>query len=109
MSPGVRAFFGLPLPKNHRETLDLYIASCQAIAPEFRWVPAPNLHLTVRFIGVIERDLVAGIADRLAGTHLNAFELALGDLRTFKRGRLVRAAWPGMAAYVCAARSRVAT
>lgn len=108
LSRRVRAFFGLPLPKDHRETLGLYIASCQAIAPEFRWVPAANLHLTVRFIGGIERDLVAGIADRLAGTHLSAFELALGDLGTFKRGRLVRVAWLGMSAGVEAARDLAA-
>jgi 2'-5' RNA ligase len=104
LSARVRAFFGLPLPKDHREALGAYIASCATIAPEFRWVPAANLHLTVRFIGGIERDLVAGIAARLAESPLRAFDLALGDLGTFQRGRLVRVVWMGVSAGVEAAR-----
>ena len=110
MSTGgrVRAFFGLPLPEEHREALGRYIASCEAIAPDLRWVPAANLHLTVRFIGGIERDLVEGIADRLAGSLMSAFDLALGDLGTFKRGRLVRVAWMGVSAGVEAAQGLAA-
>jgi RNA 2',3'-cyclic 3'-phosphodiesterase len=37
--------------------------------------------------------VVEGIADRLAGRPLAGFELGLGGLGTFKRGRLVRVAW----------------
>jgi 2'-5' RNA ligase len=97
MNGRVRAFFGLPLPEEHRGALGRYIVQCQAMAPDFRWVPAANLHLTVRFIGGIDRELVESIADRLEG-HLTAFELALGNLGTFKRGRLVRVAWLGVSA-----------
>jgi 2'-5' RNA ligase len=95
-SERVRAFFGLPLPEGHREALGRFIAQCVAIAPDFRWVPAANLHLTLRFIGAIDRKVVEGIADRLAGSRLAAFELTLGDFGTFKRGRLVRVAWLGL-------------
>jgi 2'-5' RNA ligase len=94
----VRAFFGLPLPEEHRVALGHYIVECQAIAPDFRWVPAANLHLTLRFIGGIERALAEGITDRLAESRLTAFEMALGDLGTFKRGRLVRVVWLGVTA-----------
>ena len=89
----VRAFFGLPVPEAVRSELEPYVAVCAAIAPEFRWVPAANLHLTVRFIGNIERAVVEGIADRLAARPLGSFELALGGVGTFKRGRLVRVVW----------------
>ncbi|MDQ2943423.1 MAG: RNA 2',3'-cyclic phosphodiesterase [Candidatus Dormibacteraeota bacterium] len=89
----VRAFFGLPLPEKQRRQLDRYLAACAASAPEFRWTPAANLHLTVRFIGNIERSIVEGIADKLAENPLTGFELELGDVGTFKRGRLVRVVW----------------
>jgi 2'-5' RNA ligase len=108
MSARVRAFFGLPLPQQHREALGIYLASAEATAPAFRWVPAANLHLTVRFIGGIERDLVEDIAVSLAGSRLTAFDLALGDLGTFKRGRLVRVAWLGVSAGVEAAQGLAA-
>jgi 2'-5' RNA ligase len=89
----VRAFFGLPVPEEQRKALDAYLAACAAVAPEFRWTPTANLHLTVRFIGSIELSVAEGIADRVAQRHLAGFELELGDVGTFKRGRLVRVVW----------------
>ena len=89
----LRAFFGLPIPEAQRSRLDLYLAACAATAPEFRWTPASNLHLTVRFIGNVERSVVDGIADRLADLRLAGFELELAEVGTFKRGRLVRVVW----------------
>jgi 2'-5' RNA ligase len=86
----VRAFFGLPVPEAQRQELEPYLAACAAAAPKFRWVPAANLHLTIRFAGRVERAVVEGIADRLAERGLVGFELGLGGLGTFKRGRLVR-------------------
>lgn len=89
----VRAFFGLPVPEAQRNELDEYLVGCDALAPEFRWTPVSNLHLTVRFVGNVERSVVEEIADRLSERQLSGFELELGDLGTFKRGRLVRVVW----------------
>jgi 2'-5' RNA ligase len=100
----VRAFIGLPVPQARREDLDRYIVACAAMAPEFRWTPASNLHLTVRFIGSVERSVVEGIADRLAERSLSGFELELGGLGTFKRGWLVRVVWLQLKAGVQPAR-----
>ena len=69
------------------------MAACAAAAPDFRWTPAANLHLTVRFIGTVERSVVDGIAGRLDELGLPAFDLEPGELGTFKRGRLVRVVW----------------
>jgi RNA 2',3'-cyclic 3'-phosphodiesterase len=92
----VRTFFGLPLPDAHRSALESHIAASATRAPEFRWTPAANLHLTIRFLGHVEPALAEGIADRLEGKGLQAFELQLGELGTFKRGRLVRVVWIGL-------------
>ncbi len=89
----MRAFFGLPVPEAQRTLLEPYLAACSAAAPEFRWTPAANLHLTIRFIGNVERAVVDDIANRLGELPLAAFELALSQLGTFKRGRLVRVVW----------------
>jgi 2'-5' RNA ligase len=89
----VRAFFGLPVPEAHRTALAQYLFACAAAAPEFRWTPAGNLHLTVRFIGSVERSIVERIAGRLDELLPARFELELGDVATFKRGRLVRVVW----------------
>jgi RNA 2',3'-cyclic 3'-phosphodiesterase len=89
----VRAFFGLPVPEAQRQQLGLHIAACAAAAPAFRWTPPENLHLTVRFVGSVERDAVEQIAARLGELPLQGFELGLGEVGTFKRGRLVRVVW----------------
>lgn len=92
----VRTFFGLPLPDGHRDALDRYLSDCATRAPEFRWTPAANLHLTIRFLGQVELTLAEGIADRLAGKTLPAFDFQLGEMGTFKRGRLTRVVWIGL-------------
>jgi RNA 2',3'-cyclic 3'-phosphodiesterase len=90
----IRAFFGLPLPEDHRRTFEVYLRACSEAAPEFRWSDPHNLHVTMRFIGSVDRDLVEGIAQRVdAGP---AFDVALGDIGTFKRWRLARVVWIGV-------------
>lgn len=89
----IRAFFGIPLPEGHRNRLEPYLRECAAAAPEFRWSGPDNLHLTVRFIGSVERPVVEGIAARLSG---EAFDVGLGVVGTFKRGRLARVVWIGV-------------
>jgi 2'-5' RNA ligase len=81
------------VPAEQRKDLEAFLAVSAAAAPDFRWTPASNLHLTVRFIGATEASVAEGIADRLAERRLEGFELALGDVGTFQRGRLVRVVW----------------
>jgi 2'-5' RNA ligase len=83
----------LPVPEAHRGQLEPYLAVCSAAATEFRWTPAANLHLTVRFVGSVERAVVDEIAGRLDEQRVPAVELALGEVGTFMRGRLVRVVW----------------
>ncbi|HUE66733.1 MAG TPA: RNA 2',3'-cyclic phosphodiesterase [Candidatus Acidoferrum sp.] len=92
----VRAFFGLPLPDTHRAALESYVAACASLAPQFRWTPAANLHLTLRFLGQVELERAEEIADRLAAIEPAAFDLRLGELGTFKRGPLARVVWLGL-------------
>jgi RNA 2',3'-cyclic 3'-phosphodiesterase len=86
------------LPDQQREHLGLYISECAGAAAGFRWTPAPNLHLTIRFIGPVEREVVDDIALRLVDLDLTGFDIELGDLGVFKRGRRVRVVWIGLRA-----------
>ena len=92
----LRAFFGLPVPQAHREALGAYLEECARRAPDFRWTPAGNLHLTVRFLGHVEESTAMRIADRLAAAPLRGFDLELGESGAFKRGRLARVVWLGL-------------
>ena len=93
----IRAFFGLPVAEVQRDEVKGFIQACAAAAPAFRWADA-NLHLTVRFIGSVDRAVVEAIADRLQSSGGRSFELGLGDLGSFRRGALVRVVWLAVAA-----------
>jgi RNA 2',3'-cyclic 3'-phosphodiesterase len=81
------------VPDVQRNLLGTFLAACSSAAPEFRWTPIDNLHLTIRFIGSVERAAVDQVASRLDQLHLDGFELELGEVGTFKRGRLARVVW----------------
>jgi 2'-5' RNA ligase len=99
----IRAFFGLPVPEPQRNELGRFITACAALAPNFRWTAIANLHLTIRFVGSVDRDVVEGIADRLSAQALTGFEVELGDIGAFKRSRLVRVVWIGLRSGAAAA------
>jgi 2'-5' RNA ligase len=81
------------VPDSQRKQLAPYVAECAATASDFRWIPVENLHLTIRFIGSVERATVDEIAARLDELKLGGFNLELGEVGTFKRGRLARVVW----------------
>ncbi len=84
------------MPEPQREQLGGFLAQCAVAAPEFRWSVTENLHLTVRFVGTVDRAVVEGVADRLEGSAGPAIQLALGAAGVFKRSRLARVVWLGL-------------
>jgi 2'-5' RNA ligase len=64
-------------------------------SPELRWVPDENLHLTLRFIGEVERPLAADIAASLAQIRGQAFTLKLSGVGMFDQ-RHGGALWAGV-------------
>jgi 2'-5' RNA ligase len=84
------------VPDPQREQLGGFLAECAIAAPEFRWSVTENLHLTVRFVGAVDRAVVEGIAGHLDGAAGPSIQLALGEAGTFKRSRLARVVWLGL-------------
>ncbi|MDH3739547.1 MAG: RNA 2',3'-cyclic phosphodiesterase, partial [Alphaproteobacteria bacterium] len=87
----IRLFVALGLPEPVRERLALV----RAPLPDARWVPAQNMHVTLRFIGEVEPPVAEEVDGLLAHIDAPAFDLCLAGLGTFgSRGR-VRALWAG--------------
>ena len=84
------------MPEPQRQELGGFLARCAVAAPEFRWSVTENLHLTVRFVGAVDRAVVEGVADRLEGSSGPAIQLTLGEAGVFKRSRLARVVWLGL-------------
>lgn len=63
--------------------------------PDLRWVGDDNLHLTLRFIGEVERPLANDIGDALARIRFPAFRIRILSVGRFDR-RSGGALWAGV-------------
>jgi RNA 2',3'-cyclic 3'-phosphodiesterase len=75
-----RLFTGIEIPAELRAE----IARLKVPLPGGgRWTEPENLHLTLRFVGDIDKPQAREFADRLADIEVDAFELRLAGLGTF--------------------------
>lgn len=93
----IRTFIALPLPEAVKDTLQQAIVALKGRI-DARWVRPEAMHLTLKFLGDIEEDLVPELAaglDRLcAGTPPLHFTLA--GLGAFPGTRRARVIWAGL-------------
>ena len=79
----IRLFVALPCPLEFEDAL----LDAQRGIEGMRWVPAENLHLTLRFVGEVERPMAEDIAAALDGLDAPAPTLALDGVGVFDHGR----------------------
>jgi len=89
----LRLFVGLELPEDIRHAL----AGLGGGVPGADWVPAENLHLTLRFIGDITEADAEDAHDALLRVRAPAFDLALAGVGHFATGDELRVLWAGVA------------
>lgn len=84
-----RLFVGLALP----HSLRLQLARLCHGLPGAKWVDPENFHLTLRFIGEVDRHRAADVDSTLQRIDAAPFELSFSGLDTFGNGRKTRALW----------------
>ena len=93
----LRLFIALPLPQEVEIELDRLLGLFRPKGPEVKWVPAKNIHLTVKFLGDTEEKLVdkikAAIDDVVAG--YQPFESSLDRVGGFPNLNRPRVIWIG--------------
>jgi 2'-5' RNA ligase len=92
----IRSFVALELPAGHRQALAAHLDECARRAPGFRWAEPDELHLTLRFLGHVEPDVLARIDAVVAGIRCPAFTLAGGQTGTFGSRSAPRVVWLGV-------------
>jgi 2'-5' RNA ligase len=65
--------------------------------PGARWQDDEQLHLTLRFIGLVDRPVAEDVAAALAGTHAPAPEVTLAGVGRFEQRGRTEALWAGVA------------
>jgi len=88
-----RLFTGIELPEEIRED----IGDLEQPIPGVRWIDMDDLHLTLRFVGDIDKRTANEFAEYLAGIDVPAFPMRLNGLGTFG-GRDPRILWAGVEA-----------
>lgn len=61
-----------------------------------RWQDETQVHLTLRFIGEIERPLAEDMAEALAAVRAPAFDLAIAGVGVFERKGVPHTLWAGL-------------
>jgi RNA 2',3'-cyclic 3'-phosphodiesterase len=92
----IRAFVAIAIPEQQRAALAEYTAACRQLAPHYSWVPGPNLHLTLRFLGNLPPATLEAVRQSLSSVRRPAFKLGIGGLGTFGSRRAPRVIWLGL-------------
>lgn len=94
----MRAFIAIPLPKECRLMLDQVQRNLRSYGAEVRWVAVSSIHLTLKFLGEVEEEIIPKLGDLLekATSSERPFELQLHGLGCFPNLRNPRVIWCGV-------------
>ena len=98
----IRAFIAIELTDEIHQRLDEVIARYKKQMPQvpIRWVPAKNIHLTLKFLGdvsVASLELLTSQLQKEVAAH-PSFEISVGGSGAFPNPRRARVIWVGVEA-----------
>ena len=98
----MRSFIAISLPEPVKSDIAAIVDRLRPASPPARWVPAENLHLTVKFLDEIREDQVQPITDAIgrASTTVAPFDIHLSGFGVFPNERKARIFWIGIEAGV---------
>src|SRR5688572_7773288 len=96
----MRLFIAINFPDALRSALHAAMEPLRVAAPDIRWVDAPRIHLTLKFLGEHPESAVHPLMDMLAriATRYDPIPLELGGLNAFPNLRQPRVVWLGVSA-----------
>ncbi len=97
----IRAFIAIELPGDIQDKLGQLIRQIQAYAPKaVRWVPAGNIHLTLKFLGNISPSNLNNLIQSIQVEALRhrIMEFCVGGLGAFPNRNRPRVVWAGVTA-----------
>ncbi len=100
----IRSFIAINFPvattRRIAEEIGKLSEEARTVGHDIAWVPAANLHLTMKFLGMIEEESVAAIVSRLQRELVarTPFELEARGIGVFPEGATPRVLWAGVKA-----------
>ena len=98
----LRAFIALEIPASIQESIQQQTAGLRKAASFslVRWVPAENLHLTLKFLGDVSSTSLQFVTQMLSreASQYPGFSMQVGGLGAFPSARRARVLWIGIRA-----------
>lgn len=94
----MRVFAGIPVPGDIRARIDDYVRELSNFVGGVRWVNVENLHITLKFLGEVDEEIVPVIIENLksASARMAPFPLSFTSLGAFPSLRYPRVYWIGV-------------
>jgi len=94
----IRCFISVKLPDEVRRSMADLIAELKKAGPDVSWVPAGNIHLTLKFLGNTNDSLIPMIKERITKklSHYNAFYIKIVGVGCFPSEKRPRVLWIGI-------------
>ncbi len=91
----MRVFVAVELPEDVREAVHRGTVRLRQANRDVRWVPAGNMHLTLKFLGDIDDRRLALVKTAVASVSADQlpFDLSLGEVGAFPTLRRPRVVW----------------
>lgn len=88
----MRLFIAIPLPETARGRL---AALCEGLRVG-RWIQPANFHITLKFLGEVDRPRAEDLDEALEAIRAPAFDVTFEGLGTFERKGRVHTLWVGI-------------
>jgi len=91
----LRCFVAVPLTPGLRNEISSFVDDLRKTKADVKWVPAENLHITLKFLGNTEPELIPEIEKRLLGIAAvqSPFTLSLSGTGLFPDRKRPRVVW----------------
>jgi 2'-5' RNA ligase len=92
---GVRSFISINLDEAIKKEINLLLTELRRQGFDVRWVPAENLHVTLKFLGHISEEMVERVKERLYNitASFKPFRLRFNGIGFFPDRRRPRVIW----------------
>ena len=94
-----RLFLAIALPESARSCLADWVCAIAQRAEKVRWVPAENIHITLKFFGdtpAEQKAVIENTMERVVAK-VQPFDLAIAGVKVVRRGRRPQMVWATVA------------
>jgi 2'-5' RNA ligase len=98
----IRCFIAIKMPDTLLTDIGQYIQQIKKLAPDVRWVKARSIHITLKFLGEIEENLLQQVVNELHPLKnlVEPFDLVVSGFGSFPSEKNPRVFWIGLEADV---------